>query len=80
MSKDILSVENITMQFGGVVAVNNLSLHIPEGQIVALIGPNGAGKTTAFNCMLQLLTSMSPQTARSNSAARPSWKTIRRAR
>ena len=38
MSKDILSVENITMQFGGVVAVNNLSLHIPEGQIVALIG------------------------------------------
>ena len=51
MSKDILSVENITMQFGGVVAVNNLSLHIPEGQIVALIGPNGAGKTTAFNCI-----------------------------
>lgn len=51
MSKDILSVENITMQFGGVVAVNNLSLHIPEGQIVALIGPNGAGKTTAFNCV-----------------------------
>ena len=32
MSKDILSVENITMQFGGVVAVNNLSLHIPEGR------------------------------------------------
>lgn len=51
MRKDILSVENITMQFGGVVAVNNLSLHIPEGQIVALIGPNGAGKTTAFNCV-----------------------------
>ena len=51
MSKDILSVENITMQFGGVVAVNNLSLHIPEGQIVALIGPNGAGKTTIFNLL-----------------------------
>ena len=51
MSKDILSVENITMQFGGVVAVNNLSLHIPEGQIVALIGPNGVSKTTAFNCI-----------------------------
>ena len=51
MSKDILSVENITMQFGGVVAVNNLSLHIPEGQIVALIGPNGAGKTTVFNLL-----------------------------
>ena len=54
MSKDILSVENITMQFGGVVAVNNLSLHIPEGQIVALIGPNGAGKTTVFNLLTKV--------------------------
>lgn len=51
MSENILHVENITMQFGGVVAVNNLSLDIPEGKIVALIGPNGAGKTTAFNCI-----------------------------
>jgi len=51
MSDSILHVENITMQFGGVVAVNNLSLDIPEGKIVALIGPNGAGKTTAFNCI-----------------------------
>lgn len=51
MKNNVLHVENITMQFGGVVAVNNLSLDIPEGQIVALIGPNGAGKTTAFNCI-----------------------------
>lgn len=51
MSENVLHVENITMQFGGVVAVNNLSIDIPEGKIVALIGPNGAGKTTAFNCI-----------------------------
>ena len=49
MSKSVLSVENVTMQFGGVVAVDNLSLEVNEGEIVALIGPNGAGKTTAFN-------------------------------
>ena len=49
--KSVLRMENVTMQFGGVVAVNNLSLDVPEGKIVALIGPNGAGKTTAFNCI-----------------------------
>ena len=47
----VLQLEHITMQFGGVVAVNNLSMDINEGEIVALIGPNGAGKTTAFNCI-----------------------------
>ena len=47
----MLHVENVTMQFGGVVAVNNLSMDVNEGEIVAMIGPNGAGKTTAFNCI-----------------------------
>ena len=51
MSTPVLHVEHITMQFGGVVAVNDLSMDIYPGEIVALIGPNGAGKTTAFNCI-----------------------------
>ena len=49
MSDNILRLENITMQFGGVIAVNNMNLEVNEGEIVSLIGPNGAGKTTAFN-------------------------------
>lgn len=49
--ENVLQMQNITMQFGGVVAVNNLSLEVNRGEIVALIGPNGAGKTTAFNCI-----------------------------
>lgn len=46
-----LQVENVTMQFGGVIAVDNLSIDVHEDEIVALIGPNGAGKTTTFNCI-----------------------------
>lgn len=53
---NILHVENVTMQFGGVVSVNNLSMDINEGEIVALIGPNGAGKTTAFNVITGVYT------------------------
>ena len=49
--KNVLHMDNVTMQFGGVVAVNGLSLDVNEHEIVALIGPNGAGKTTAFNCV-----------------------------
>ena len=49
MSENVLKVENATMQFGGVVAVDNMNIEVNKGEIVSLIGPNGAGKTTAFN-------------------------------
>ena len=49
MSDNVLKVEHVTMQFGGVVAVDDLNLEVNRGEIVSLIGPNGAGKTTAFN-------------------------------
>ena len=49
MSETVLKVENVTMQFGGVIAVDNMNIVVNKGEIVAMIGPNGAGKTTAFN-------------------------------
>src|SRR5207253_1642666 len=47
----ILRVEHLTMRFGGLVAVHDLSFTAERGAITALIGPNGAGKTTVFNCI-----------------------------
>jgi len=49
----ILSIENLSISFGGIKAVDNLSFDIKEKEIFGLIGPNGAGKTTAFNCITQ---------------------------
>jgi len=50
----LLSVEDVRVEFGGIVALADLSFAIDEGQICALIGPNGAGKTTLFNCLSRL--------------------------
>jgi branched-chain amino acid transport system ATP-binding protein len=50
----LLQVEGVIMRFGGLTAVNNVSMTVNEGEIVGLIGPNGAGKTTFFNCLTGL--------------------------
>ena len=47
----MLEVQNLSMRFGGLLAVDQVSLDVQEHEIVAIIGPNGAGKTTVFNCM-----------------------------
>ncbi|MNO89661.1 Lipopolysaccharide export system ATP-binding protein LptB [compost metagenome] len=51
MSTEILKVDGLSMRFGGLLAVNGVSLSVKEKQVVSMIGPNGAGKTTVFNCL-----------------------------
>jgi branched-chain amino acid transport system ATP-binding protein len=54
MSDTLLEVENVTVRFGGIVALDRVSFVVARGHIVGFIGPNGAGKTTMFNCLSRL--------------------------
>ena len=56
MPDNVLHIENLSMQFGGVLAVSSLNLDVNQDEIVALIGPNGAGKTTVFNMITGVYT------------------------
>ena len=56
MSEVLLSLENVTMKFGGVTALGAVNLEVKKGEILALIGPNGAGKTTVFNVVTGVYT------------------------
>ena len=51
MNKNLLKVENLTMKFGGLTAIDDLSFSAKNNEITSIIGPNGAGKTTVFNCL-----------------------------
>lgn len=53
MSKPLLTLTEVTMRFGGLIAVDHVSFDVHQGEVFGLIGPNGAGKTTIFNCITQ---------------------------
>ena len=54
MGTDLLRIEHLTKNFGGIYAVNDLNMLVGKGEIVAVIGPNGSGKTTLFNLIVHL--------------------------
>jgi len=54
MSEHLLEVDDITLRFGGVTAINGVSFHVDDGELFSIIGPNGAGKTSIFNTLSQV--------------------------
>jgi len=77
---NILEISNLTLRFGGLTAVNAVSLDIPAKEIVSVIGPNGAGKTTLFNAITGIYDPTSGricfngEEARRRSIGRPPWR------
>ena len=54
MTDHLLEVDDITLRFGGVTAINGVSFHVNDGELFSIIGPNGAGKTSIFNTLSQV--------------------------
>ena len=67
----ILRTENLTERFGGLTALNNVTIEVPRGEIRAVIGPNGAGKSTFFNCLTGVLRPTSGRVVSSSGARKP---------
>ena len=65
MTSPVLAASGVSMQFGGLRALNDVSFALAEGEIIGLIGPNGAGKTTLFNCLTGQYTPTSGTVSRS---------------
>ena len=67
MTSPVLAASGVSMQFGGLRALNDVSFALTEGEIIGLIGPNGAGKTTLFNCLTGQYTPTSGTVSRAGS-------------
>jgi branched-chain amino acid transport system ATP-binding protein len=80
MTASVLEASGVSMQFGGLKALNEVSFTLAEGEIIGLIGPNGAGKTTLFNCLTGMYAPTSGQVSRAGVQLRRSPNRAWRAR
>ena len=77
MTSRLLSIDGLTVQFGGLTALSNVSIEVHPGEVVGLIGPNGAGKTTLFNVLTGLYTPEAGAFALSGRSLRGAGRTQR---